>query len=373
MAGLYVHIPFCRSKCVYCDFYSMPRLDRVDEYVEALRQEWAMRRGELRGEEVTTLYVGGGTPSLLTLRQLERLLEALPLIRVVEFTIEVNPDDITRDYARELAALGVNRVSMGVQSFDDRDLHAINRRHTAAQAVAAVEHCLAAGITNVGIDLIYGLPGQSLAAWRTNVERALSLPVKHLSAYNLSYEPGTRLWALRERGLITEVDDDTCVAMHETLCDLAVKAGWEHYEISNFARPGFRSRHNSAYWNGTPYLGLGAAAHSYDGTTRSANLPHLRHYLEEIARGCVACERETLQWWERHDEDVMLRLRTSDGLDLNVMAARYGEEAATTLTAKAAPFVACGLLRRDGMVYRLTRAGIMLSDSIITALLADTP
>lgn len=373
MAGLYIHIPFCRSKCIYCDFYSMPPRGRVDEYVVALKREWELRHDELRGERVTTLYMGGGTPSLLAPHHLAELLATLPTDDVVEFTVEVNPDDMTRDYAHALAALGVNRVSMGVQSFDDRDLRVLNRRHTAAQAIAAVDYCLDAGITNVGIDLIYALPGQSLAAWRANVARALSLPVKHLSAYNLSYEHGTRLWVMRERGLVDEVDDDTCVAMHETLCDLAAESGWEHYEISNFARPGFRSRHNSAYWNGTPYLGLGAAAHSYDGTTRSANLPHLRHYLEEIARGGVACERETLQWWERHDEDVMLRLRTSDGLDLNVMAARYGEEAATTLTAKAAPFVACGLLRRDGLVYRLTRAGIMLSDSIITALLADTP
>ena len=373
MAGLYIHIPFCRSKCIYCDFYSMPPRGRAEEYVAALRREWELRHDELHGEAVTTLYMGGGTPSLLAPQQIANILDVLPLDNVVEFTIEANPDDVTPDYAHALAAMGVNRVSMGVQSFDDRDLRAINRRHTAAQAVEAVEHCLAAGIINVGIDLIYGLPGQTLDAWCDNVTRALSLPVKHLSAYNLSYERGTRLWVLRERGLITEVDDDTCVAMHETLCDLATNAGWEHYEISNFARPGFRSRHNSSYWDSTPYLGLGAAAHSFDGRVRSANPPHMRCYLEAIAAGRAACERETLQLWERHDEEVMLRLRTSDGLDLNAFAARYGNKAAETLETKAASFIDRGLLRRDGTTLRLTRSGIMLSNQVIAALMSDEP
>ena len=371
MAGLYVHVPFCRSKCIYCDFYSTPHTGRMEDYVNALIAEWQLRKHELNGDSVETLYLGGGTPSLLPPELLARLLAALPLQAVTECTVEVNPDDVTRDYIKALVDCGVNRVSMGVQSFDDNDLRVINRRHTARQALRAVDDCVDGGITNVTIDLIYGLPGQTLEAWHANIEQAFALPIKHLSAYNLTYEHGTRLWVMREKGAINEVDDDTCIAMHELLCDLAAQAGWEHYEISNFALPSFHARHNSSYWDGTPYLGLGAAAHSYDGTTRSANCAHLNRYLELIAQGKTACERETLTLAERHDEDVMLRLRTARGLDTTLLQQRYGERAARLFTAKAKPFVEQKLVAQHDTTFTLTRAGIMLSDHIISSLLWD--
>ena len=371
MSGLYVHIPFCKSKCLYCDFYSLPHLSGAGTYVEALLAEWRLRRHEVP-MPIATVYLGGGTPSVLTAGQLCRLVAGLPMgDEVGERTIEVNPDDVTPELVKTIVALGFNRVSMGVQSFNDQELRFVNRRHTAAQAVEAVHALQAGGVGNISIDLIYGLPLQSLESWQRSVEMAVSLGVQHISAYNLTYEEGTPLWRMRERGAVAEADDETCIAMFDLLIDKLAAAGFEHYEISNFALPGFHSRHNSSYWDGTPYLGLGAAAHSYDGTTRSANPPDIHRYIDAIAAGRVACERETLQWWERHDEDVMLRLRTSQGIDTGLLASRYGEPVAALFEKKAARFVEQGLMSRDATRYRLTRRGILLSDSMIAHLLWD--
>ena len=375
MAGVYVHIPFCASRCSYCDFFSTLSLkEAAGPYVEALVAEARIRRDELRDERVRTLYLGGGTPSQLPLPLLERLVNGLAgvldLDGVEEFTIEANPDDVTPEWSAALPSLGVNRVSMGVQSFEDDILRAIGRRHNAAQAVQSVNNLRVAGIGNVSIDLIYGLPGQTLASWESSVCQALELHSRHISAYGLTYEEGTRLWLQRERGEVVEVPEEICVEMYRLLVERLREAGYEHYEISNFALPGYYSRHNSSYWDETPYLGLGAAAHSYDGSVRRSNPCDLREYIEKIHHGEPACEPEEMTWWERYDERVMLGLRTARGVDAERLGPDFGEQALKHFKREAQRHIVRGNLRVvDTTRYVLTDEGIILSDSVIRDLM----
>ena len=377
MAGVYVHIPFCASRCSYCDFFSTLQLaDAGTSYVEAAVAEARLRRGELCGAQVKTLYLGGGTPSQLPLPLLSRLVDglrdALDLSVVEEFTVEANPDDVTPEWCAAVAALGVNRVSMGVQSFEDQILRLIGRRHTARQAMDAVVNLREAGISNISIDLIFGLPGQTVASWTASVEQAIALKPQHISAYGLTYEEGTRLWQQRERGEVVEVSEEQCLEMYRILVDELQAAGYEHYEISNFALPGYHSRHNSSYWDDTPYLGLGAAAHSYDGKVRRWNPHDLRQYMDKVLAGELACELEELSRSERYDERVMLGLRTARGVDAERLRMDFGDVAWRYFIREAARHVEAGNLRvtEDGR-YVLTRDGIMLSDSIIRDLMWD--
>lgn len=377
MAGLYVHIPFCASRCSYCDFFSTLQLaDAGSSYVEAIIVEARLRRDELQGAAVRTLYLGGGTPSQLPLPLLERLVnglrETIDLAGVEEFTIEANPDDVSPEWCAAVAALGVNRVSMGVQSFENDILRFIGRRHTAYQAEQAVGNLRAAGIDNISIDLIYGLPGQTLNSWTESVNKAIALHPQHLSAYGLTYEEGTRLWHQRERGEITEVPEEQCLEMYRILVDRLQAAGYEHYEISNFALPGYHSRHNSSYWDDTPYLGLGTAAHSYDGKVRRYNPHDLKGYIGKIMAGKSSYELEELALWERYDERVMLGLRTSRGVDAERLRRDFGDEAWKHFTSEAKRHIESGNLRIDKEgCYILTRDGIMVSDSVMRDLMWD--
>ena len=375
MAGIYIHIPFCASRCIYCDYYSTVGLAVADRYVDAVVCEAGLRAHELAQESVRTLYVGGGTPSLLTADQWLRLVQgvgaAVDLSAMEEFTVEVNPDDVTDGLVQCLSSLGVNRVSMGVQSMVDDELRFINRRHTASQVVMAVQCIHEKGIDNVSLDLIYGIPGQTLASWQQSVARALRLDIKHISAYNLSYEPGTRLWQMREQGLLSEVDDEMCLAMYQSLCQTLSGSNFEHYEISNFALPGYHSQHNSAYWEGTPYLGLGAAAHSFDGHVRRYNPAHLKRYMKSLAAGKTVCEAERMEWWECYDEMVMVRLRTARGLDAAAVHKRFGDDVYRHLVTAAKPHEDRGLLHRVGDTYVLTPDGVMMSDAVIRDLMWD--
>ena len=374
MAGLYVHIPFCQSKCIYCDFYSMPnRLHQASEYVDALLIEAEARREELKGEPITTVYVGGGTPSLLSEMLMEKLVTGLGRIfdmsRVEEFTIEVNPDDVHVDYIRFLRSIGVNRVSMGVQSFHDEDLRLINRRHHAAQAISAVEAISAAGIENISIDLIYGIPGQSEEDWKKNVEKAISLKVKHISAYSLMYEHGTRLSTMRDKGLVEEVAEESVAAMYDILVIELHNAGYQHYEISNFCLPGYHSRHNSSYWNLTPYLGLGVAAHSYDGAVRRYNPSHLQDYLQAMKSHHPFAKAEQCTESERYDEYVMLRLRTASGLGIEALQEMFSPKFSDFFIRKAKVLIAQGLLcEKDGNVF-IPEHHVMVTDMITCELM----
>ena len=375
MAGIYVHIPFCRKKCSYCDFYSVVTTGKEDIYVEAIASELKLRKGELCGEPVRTIYIGGGTPSLLKSQNIGKIFKAiddnLGCKRLEEFTIEVNPDDVTAEYVKELKAIGVNRISMGVQSFVDSELRSINRRHTAADAIDAVEVIGSCGISNISIDLIYGLPGQTLESWQFSMRQAVSLAVPHISCYNLSYEPGTQLYYMREKGKIKECSDDDCVAMFQVMLEILAKARYEHYEISNFALAGHYSRHNSSYWDGTPYLGLGAAAHSFDGCRiRSANVASVGGYIEKISSGQLACGREILSDEEIYNEFVMLGMRTRRGIAASELPGKFGQNLHRHFLEVISRYVASGLVEQSAGRYRLSRQGVMLADMVIRALMS---
>lgn len=365
MAGLYVHIPFCRSKCAYCDFYSTPRMERMEEYVDAIASEYALRRDEI-AEGFTTLYIGGGTPSALPVPLLRRLLDALIRPEMEEITIEANPDDMTPAYARDIASMGVNRVSMGFQSMIDAELRAVGRRHDARQSIKAVAALRDYDIGNISGDLIYGLPSQTPESWRQSVETVMSMELPHLSAYSLSYEPGTRLSAMLAAGKIQELDDETCGQMYSFLCQAARAHGYEHYEISNFGRPGYRSRHNSSYWDYTPYLGLGCAAHSFDGNIRRYNPSNLKAYIDSITNGenCYIVESETDT--DRYNDYLITALRTSDGIDLGKMSSRFDP---AQLIAAAKPFLDKGTLRRDGDRIYFPEEAWLISDGVLRELI----
>ena len=373
MAGIYIHVPFCKRRCSYCDFYSVVSTADADRYVSALLAELRMRRDEIMLDEVHTIYIGGGTPSMLSAEQLRRLMsgiaEMVDIDKVEEVTIEVNPDDVDSEYMSNVARCGVNRVSMGVQSFVDEELKAVNRRHDSRQALEALKIIADCGIDNVSIDLIYGLPKQTLATWKQSVCQAARLHVNHISAYCLSYEEGTALTRLRDRGVIEETDEDACVEMYNCLCSILKAAGYEHYEISNFALPGKYSRHNSAYWDGTPYLGLGAAAHSFDGECRRYNPANLKVYLEKIENGEVAYQTETEEWWQQYNEMVMVKLRTKWGIDLQDVERRFGKQVSDDFERKIKVYVASGAVLNTGTCYALSEQGVMISDSIIRELM----
>lgn len=360
MAGVYIHIPFCRSRCVYCDFYSTTGLEWRQRYVDAVSREYQMRHQYLK-ERVRTLYIGGGTPSQLTVPQLQQLLETIA-VGADEVTLECNPDDVTDEFVQGLATLPVNRVSMGAQTFSDQRLRFLHRRHTAGQVIAAVERLRGIDIRNISIDLIYGFPEETLRQWHEDLDAALNLGVEHLSAYALQYEEGTLLGRWLQKGQVREVDEELSRQMYYDLIDRLAQAGYEHYEISNFARPDYRSRHNSGYWNQTPYLGLGAAAHSFDGCSRQSNVADVRQYIEGVESGRLCVECEELDANTQYNEMVMTALRTCEGLALSSLTAVRRDYC----LGQAKPYLEAGLLKMADDHIRLTREGLFVSDMIIS-------
>ena len=366
--ALYIHVPFCASRCAYCDFFSTTQGPDVRRaYVDALCAELRGRRAECDGG-LMSVYFGGGTPSQFSEAELERILAVIfdeyAVAPDAEITLEANPDDVSRQWAEAVRRLGINRVSLGVQTFDDALLRLVRRRHTSRQAVDAIELLGGEMGMNLSADLIYALPAQTLDAWRADLLQMLRLPVSHLSAYCLSFEEGTALWKWRAEGRVREADDELTRQMYLLLIQCAREAGFEHYEISNFCRAGRRSRHNSAYWNGTPYIGCGPAAASYDGRRlRRTNSPNLSAYI--AAAGAPPHAGETLSDANLYDEAVMLRLRTSAGLPLSLLSAADADY----LLAAAAPHLRGGRLVREGDVLRLTPAGILVSNDVLSDLM----
>ena len=373
MAGIYIHIPFCKTRCAYCDFYSTTQTSLRERYIQALCRELELRNGYLQGHHVHTVYFGGGTPSQLRPTDLERIFGLLykvyGLEQCTEITLEANPDDLTDDYVAALARLPFNRVSMGIQTFHDPTLRLLNRRHTAAQAVAAVNRLRRAGIRNISIDLIYGLPGETQERWEADLRQALSLDVEHISAYLLTYEEGTPLYRMKQQGQVQEADEDSCLCFFTTLMDTLAANGYEHYEISNFCKPGFHSRHNSSYWQGTPYLGCGPSAHSYNGQTRSWNTPSIDRYLAGIDSGQPASDTERLSLHTRYNEYIMTRLRTRQGASLNTLRQDFGQSLTDYCLHAAAQHLAANRLETTNGYLRLTRQGIFVSDDILSDLM----
>ena len=371
MAGLYIHIPFCASRCIYCDFFSTVSSGMQDRYMKALCREYAFRRREIlpEGASWDTIYIGGGTPSTLSTQHLHQLFATVAYDigpSTKEITIECNPDDITLEYARTLAQLPINRVSMGAQTFNDSRLKFLHRRHSSAQITLAVENLRRAGFSNISIDLMYGFPDETVEDFRRDIDKVLSLDVPHISAYCLMYEEGTALYRMLEQNKITEIPEENERKMYETLIDSLRAANYEHYEISNFARHGYQSRHNSSYWTLTPYLGIGAAAYSFDGkTTRSSNPPHLIIYIEALEQGHLPTEREHLSPTESYNDYAMLRLRTAEGIDLDELEALFGHEMRIRTEHTARQFIDSALLEHHGNHLHLTHQGIFVSNMVM--------
>ena len=370
MWGLYMHVPFCPTRCIYCDFYSQSDSSLQDSFVAALCRELAIYHDqEPWAASPRTVYLGGGTPSSLPLPLLEQLMHQVrslwSLDETIEITLEANPEDVSPEWAYGVAQLGFTRISLGVQSWSDETLRFLHRRHSAAQAERAISYIRQAGITNVSIDLIFALPEGYDRDWEESLAHALALPVTHLSAYGLTYERGTRLDRLRERGAVTPTSEETYVAQYYALVAACREAGFTHYELSNWARPGFESQHNSAYWDGTPYLGLGPSAHSYTAGHRWWNVSDIHLYIESLLQGALPiAEEEWLSPTELYEECVMLGLRTSQGIDLHRSELREAP-----LLERATPWLEQGLLTQTADDHlRLTHDGLIWCDRICAAL-----
>ncbi len=373
MAGIYIHIPFCKTRCIYCDFYSTTRSELKQRYIAALCRELEMRREYLKGEPVETIYLGGGTPSQLAEEDFRQVFETIEKVygleNAREITLEANPDDLTDEYAAMLRTLPFNRLSMGIQTFDDATLRLLNRRHNASQAIEAVERCRQAGFRNISIDLIYGLPGETDERWKRDLQQAIDLRVEHISAYHLTYEEGTRIYEMLQAHRIHEVDEESSVRFFSTLIDTLGNAGYEHYEISNFCKPGMYSRHNTSYWKGIPYLGCGPSAHSFDTESREWNISSLEKYISAIEAGGRAFETERLDLVTRYNEYIMTSLRTKWGVSAEEAEQKFGTELWSYCRDMAASHLKSGRLKMHDGHLRLTREGIFVSDGIISDLM----
>ena len=373
MAGLYIHIPFCKSRCIYCGFYSTTAVELRQRYVEAVCREVGDLRFEVGDWRFGTIYLGGGTPSQLTGEQLHQLFETIYIYNKVEkdaeVTIEVNPDDVTESFAQELSSLPVNRVSMGVQTFSDERLQFLHRRHSADQVMTAFDRLRKAGIENISIDLMYGFPGETMTDWKADIDQALALGAEHLSAYCLMIEEGTPLhrMVMRDDALNASLPDEELERqMYYTLIDQLEAAGYEHYEISNFAKSGCHSRHNSNYWNQTPYIGLGAAAHSYDGKAcRRWNTADIMQYMEAMEQGRPCYEEELLDEDTRYNDMVTVALRTRQGLDLTTLSEKHR----TYCLQNAQRFIDDQLIVCTDNRLHLTRQGLFVSDMVMSELM----
>jgi oxygen-independent coproporphyrinogen-3 oxidase len=372
VAGIYFHIPFCRSRCIYCDFFSSTSLKEKELYVDSICRELQDRKTYLQGHPVRTVYFGGGTPSQLSATDFEKIFQTIylcyPEVRdkgaAIEVTLEANPDDINPAYVNELRQFSFNRISLGVQSFDEKELRFLQRRHSAQSAVNAVKCLQENGFDNINIDLIYGLPGQTPSVWQDNLAKAVALDIQHISAYHLTYEEETPLFKRWKQGLVQPVEEEISVCFFDILVQSLADSGFEHYEISNFAKPGYRSRHNAAYWDGSYYLGIGASAHSYNGFSRQWN-------EKKPGAGYLnyKSEKEIIDAKTAYNDFIIMRLRTMKGIDSGELVSLFGEDKKAYCLKQAQRYIDGQLLEIASGHLRLTRKGILTSDGIMSALL----
>ena len=387
MAGIYVHIPFCNSKCAYCGFYSVPSLKQKERFLEALKEEIVARQeylklGRLPVEPslkssyngpldcIETIYFGGGTPSLLSVAEIDELLLLIntqyPVAPNAEITLEANPDTLSLEYLEGLRRIGVNRLSIGIQSFFDDDLKYLSRRHDAQHARQCLDWAKQAGFSNISIDLIYGLPSSNAEQWNQNLDIFFNYDLPHLSAYALTLEPNAILTKQIEQGKVQPISDDDALRDYDILCRRAKENNFLHYEISNFCKTGMHSKHNSSYWFGTPYLGLGPSAHSYDGSSRQWNVSSVEKYCAKVPESVEgpAYEKESLSPEQQYDEYVMLHLRTHWGIDLKYMKREMGERFSTYCEAQAKPLIAQGKLSQTREFLYLTDQQMLFADGV---------
>ncbi|HLK27255.1 MAG TPA: radical SAM family heme chaperone HemW [Puia sp.] len=368
MAGIYLHIPFCKQACNYCNFHFSTSLRNKNDFVAALLKEIVFQKEYLADEEIETVYFGGGTPSLLTIEDLNLILQQLHSVFKIhdkaELTFEANPDDISDEKLKQWKSAGINRLSIGIQSFFEEDLKWMNRAHNVEQAINSIKSAQKNGFDNITIDLIYGTPTLSNERWEMNIETAINFNIPHLSCYALTVEPKTMLHKMIEQKKTLDINPDTQAEQFVTLMDLAGKAGYEHYEISNFAQPGKRSRHNSSYWEGKKYLGLGPSAHSYNGKERRWNVANNNLYIQSLEENKILFEKEKLNDTQRLNEYIMISLRTIEGLDLNIVEKNFSKKTKEEIFKTAHKHIQNRNIIFENSKLILTREGKLLADGI---------
>jgi oxygen-independent coproporphyrinogen-3 oxidase len=371
MSGIYIHIPFCKQACHYCDFHFSTSLKKKDEMVLALAKEIVLRKSEFKDERVETIYFGGGTPSILEIADLRLLIDAVyknyKVVENPEITVEANPDDLTEQRIVELSNNRVNRLSIGIQSFFEDDLKMMNRAHNSAEAKKCLE-IATKYFDNISIDLIYGVPKMSNEKWMQNIETALSFNVPHISSYALTVEPKTALSTFIQKGIIPQPEDEVAQQHFHLLVEKMEENGFIHYELSNFAKEDYFSKNNSSYWLGKKYIGIGPSAHSYDGISRTWNVSNNTHYLKSIAENQVPSETETLTQTDRYNEYVMTGLRTVWGISLDRIEKEFGKTYLDYLNKQATKYIEDHLLFVDENILRTTKSGKFLSDGIASDL-----
>ena len=367
MAGIYIHIPFCKQACHYCNFHFSTSLRHRDEMVTAICKEIDLQKDFLTNKNLTTIYFGGGTPSLLETSEINQILERLSKNysweNNIEITLEANPDDITTEKISKLRAGGVNRLSIGIQSFIDSELLASNRAHNSDESLKAVQKCQDAGIDNLSIDIIYGMPGSTQDSWQYNIDKALELDVDHISSYALTVEPKTFLDHMVKKGGILLPKEMEVNKQYLQLIHSLTTAGYDHYEISNFAKPSKYAVHNTNYWMSVPYLGLGPSAHSYQPTFRQWNINNNAKYIKSISKGVIPSEREQTKYADQFNEYIMTRLRTMWGVDLNELNNRFSSEL-NNVQKNIAKYIKSQHVLLEDNHYRLTPKGKLLADGI---------
>ena len=370
MSGIYIHIPFCKQACHYCDFHFSTVMKKRTEMVDALIREIQLRKDELR-ETIETIYFGGGTPSVLSNQEIDRIINAVydnfTVADHPEITLEANPDDLSSDRIVQLAASRINRLSIGIQSFFDEDLKLMNRAHNAAEAEKSLAEA-AQHFSNISIDLIYGIPGMDNEKWRQNIETALSFQIPHISSYALTVEPKTALQQLIAKGKIASPSDEAASEHFRILCERLDTEGFVHYELSNFGKPGYFSRNNTAYWLGKKYLGIGPSAHSYDGHSRSWNIANNSLYLKAIEENRLPLEQEILTKTDRYNEYIMTGLRTIWGVSLERIEQEFGADVLEYLEAQSESFLQQELLVVENGLLKTTAKGKFLTDGIASDL-----
>ena len=371
MAGIYIHIPFCKQACHYCDFHFSTSLKKKEELLAALAQELVMRKEEVKGEAIETIYFGGGTPSILAVEEINALIETVyqnfQVVVQPEITLEANPDDLDVATIHRLAQSKVNRLSIGIQSFGEEDLKMMNRAHNAQEAISCLQEAVQY-FDNISIDLIYGIPNLSNERWLENIQRILDLGIPHISCYALTVEERTALNKLIQKGVVPSPKEEVAHAHFMLLIEKLRANGYIHYELSNFAKPGFYSKNNSAYWLGKKYVGIGPSAHSFDGQYRSWNISNNPLYIKAIEAGELPSEIEELSLVDRYNEYIMTGLRTIWGVDLNRVSVEFGADFHDYLMRESASFIVEGLLHKQDTILTITDKGKFLSDGIASDL-----
>jgi oxygen-independent coproporphyrinogen-3 oxidase len=369
MAGIYIHIPFCRKRCHYCDFFKSTDLSYKSRLLDCLSKELKIRASELVSESISTIYLGGGTPSVLVIDELHNLLNIIRNNYQVddnaEITLEANPDDLNQAKLSALKQIGFNRLSMGIQSFSEADLKLMNRRHGVMQAVQSVKWAKYAGFSNISVDLIYGLPNQTLEEWERNVQIAVDLDVQHISAYHLTYHEGTVFYDQLRKGILKELPDETSLQQFEILVRTLKGAGFEHYEISNFCKPGFYSKHNSSYWKNQKYLGIGPSAHSFDLDSRRWNVASIAKYIDGIENNQQYFEEEILTEQDRYNDFIITGLRTSWGISKKVILNNFSPKFFTHFQAMEEKYSQLGYIINTSETVCLSPEGLFISDKIM--------